>query len=53
MTLATRAGEQASQEKRDSNFSKCPQLLVCANIISKAEVPANAPELQFACGSTI
>lgn len=53
MTLATRGGEQANQEKRDSNFNKCPQLLVFANITSKAEVPGNTPELQFACGSTI
>lgn len=53
MTVATRGGEQANQEKGDSNFHKRPQLLAFANITSKAEVPANTPELQFARGSTI
>lgn len=53
MTLATRGGEQANQEKRDSIINKCPQLLVFANISSKAEVPANTSELQCARGSTI
>lgn len=53
MTLATRGGEQANQEKADSNFNKCAQLLELGNITSKAEVPGNAPEFRFACGSTV
>lgn len=44
MTLATRRGEQANQEKAASNFNKCPQLLLLANITSKAEVPGNTPD---------
>lgn len=53
MTLATRGGEQGNQEKADSNFNKCPRLLELGNITSKAGVPGNAPELHFACGSTV
>lgn len=53
MALATRGGEQANQEKADSNFNKCPQLLVLGNVTSKAEVPGNTPELQFGCGSAV
>lgn len=53
MALATRGGEQANQEKADSNFNKCPQLLVLGNVTSKAEVPGNTPELHFACESAV
>lgn len=51
MTLATRGGEQANQERRDSNF-KCPGLLVFANITPEAEMLANTPELPFVRGRT-
>lgn len=51
MTLATRGGEQANQERRDSNF-KCPGLLVFANITPEAEMLANTPELPFVHGRT-
>lgn len=53
MTLATRGGEQATQERSDSDYNKCPWPLAFASRTPQAEVPVSTPELQFACGRTI
>lgn len=46
-------GGASNQEKADSNFIKCPQLLVFANIISKQECLGTLLNFTFACGSTV